>query len=198
MEIKEGNLTFTFDSHIKAIKFDDTNFYRKKFNHLPSGKGVDIIADCRDCLQLIEIKDCTGHEADNVWRTSTNNSRVSSTPGTPTFGEDSFDIEVAKKVTSTLACLYGAWTKQHSSDSAAELSSLWAGAYSNAIPNDKKQLWVILFLEGNFGSSGPVSRSKRVIMKNLQDSISRKLSWLNCRVSVVDSATYHKKLFEVN
>lgn len=198
MEIKEGNLTFNFGEHIRAVKFDDTNFYRKKFNRLPGGKGVDIIADSRDHLQLIEVKNCTGYEADNVWRTSTNNSRVSSDPKDPSFGEDSFDIEVAKKVTATLSCLYGAWTKQQGSDSAKELSELWAGACSAAIPNDKKQLFIILFLEGSFGFPGPESRSKRTIMKNLQDSINSKLSWLNCRVSVVDSATYPKKLFEVN
>ena len=197
MEIKEGDLTFIFDENVRAIKFDDTNFYRKKFNHLPGGKGVDIIADSKELLQLIEIKNCTGHEAENVWRTSTNNSRVSSNPNDPTFGEDSFDVEVAKKVSSTIACLYGAWTKQQSSDSANELSVLWNEACKSSIPKDKKQIFVILFLEGNFGLQGPESRSKRIIMKHLQDSISKKLSWLNCRVSVVDSDTYAKKLFEV-
>lgn len=190
MEIKEGSLTFVFAENAKSIKFDDTNFYRKKFNKLPGGKGVDIIVDDKDRLQLIEIKNCIGFETENVWRTSTNNSRANE-------GEDSFDIEVAKKVASTLACLYGAWSKQNSSDSTSELGSIWAGACSKSIPRDEKPIYVILFLEGNFGAPGLEARSKKAIMKNLQDSISNKLSWLNCRVSVVDSTTYPNKLFSL-
>lgn len=190
MDIKEGNLTFVFPAGIDAQKFDDTNFYRKYFNKLPGGKGVDIIANSKEWVQLIEIKNCIGHEAENIRRTSTNNSRMAD-------GEDSFDVEISKKVASTIACLYGAWTKQKGSDSALKLSSIWNGACSTQIPNDKKQILVVLFLEGDFGSAGPESRSKKTIMKNLQDSISNKLSWLNCRVSVVDSTTYPVKLFEV-
>ena len=34
-------------------------------------------------------------------------------------------------------------------------------------------------------------------MKRIQESISQKLSWLNCKVSVVDSDTYNPKLFTV-
>lgn len=190
MEIKEGSLTFCFSEDMTAIKFDDTNFYRKSFNSLPGGKGVDMIADSTDWLQLIEIKNCTGHETENVWRTSANNSKSIN-------GEDSFDNEVAKKVASTIACLYGAWSRQDSSESAKKLSGIWKGACSTQIPKDKKPIMVILFLEGNFGVTGPESRSKRSIMKRLQDSIESKLSWLNCRVSVVDSTTYPHKLFEV-
>lgn len=37
-----------------------------------------------------------------------------------------------------------------------------------------------------------------MIMKRLQDSISDKLSWLNCRVFVVDSATYKRTHFTVS
>lgn len=36
-----------------------------------------------------------------------------------------------------------------------------------------------------------------MIMRELQESIKTKLSWLNCRVSVVDSDTYKKELFKV-
>lgn len=190
MEIKESDLTFTFDDKTNVIKFDDTNFYRKSFNKLPGGKGVDIIADNADCLQLIEIKNCIGHEAENVWRTSTNNGRAPK-------GEDSFDNEVAKKVAATIACLYGAWSRQNSSESAQKLNSIWTGACQTKIPSEKKRIFIVLFLEGYFGTSGPESRSKKTIMKQLQDSIESKLSWLNCRVSVVDSTTYSKKLFDV-
>ena len=62
MEINESNLTFSFADGTTVIKFDNTDFYRKVFNKLPGSKGVDIIADSNDMLQLIEIKNCTGHE----------------------------------------------------------------------------------------------------------------------------------------
>ena len=41
------------------------------------------------------------------------------------------------------------------------------------------------------------TRRKTTIMMELQRSIKKKLSWLNCVVSVVDSATYQNKIFSV-
>ena len=82
MEINESNLTFSFADGTTVIKFDNTDFYRKVFNKLPGSKGVDIIADSNDMLQLIEIKNCTGHESENRWRISIDNSKLSSAPNT--------------------------------------------------------------------------------------------------------------------
>ena len=62
---------------------------------------------------------------------------------------------------------------------------------------DKKKLWVILFLEGEFGVNCPTSRRKTMIMKRLRESIEKKLGWLNCKVLVVDSDTYKAKFFKV-
>lgn len=62
------------------------------------------------------------------------------------------------------------------------------------IQSGNRPLLVILFLEGNFGCE---SRRKSMIMKELQSSIRKKLIWLNCLVSVVDSNTYCSKLFKV-
>ena len=42
MVLTEGELQFTFPGE-KAIKFDDTEFYRKRFNKLSGAKGVDFI-----------------------------------------------------------------------------------------------------------------------------------------------------------
>ena len=50
------------------------------------------------------------------------------------------------------------------------------------------------FLEGNFYFE---TRSKKMIMERLQTSIRKKLSWLNCSVSVTDSSTYKKKFFTI-
>lgn len=36
-----------------------------------------------------------------------------------------------------------------------------------------------------------------MIMNELQKSIKRKLKWINCRVSVVDSDTYNSKIFKI-
>lgn len=36
-----------------------------------------------------------------------------------------------------------------------------------------------------------------MIMKSIRDSIAKKLDWLNCIVSVVDSDTYNRNLFKI-
>ena len=57
-----------------------------------------------------------------------------------------------------------------------------------------KKKYVILFLEGDFGSK---SYSKKMIMQSLQDSMKRKLRWFDCRVSVVDSDSYDPRIFQI-
>lgn len=198
-EIRESNLKFTFSEQMTVIKFDDAKFYREAYNKLPGGKGVDIIVDSDEMLQLIEIKNCSGREVENRWRIHTNNSKVSSAPaGLNVEDRDSLDIEVAKKVASTIACLYGAWSKAPQSDAAQELADLWCGAYVEQVQTSEKPILIVLFLEGDFDNSKSKTRSKKMIMQRLQDSIRVKLSWLNCRVSVVDSATYNPKYFSVS
>lgn len=199
MNIEESNLTFTFPEWMIVTKFDDTKFYRESYNKQPHGKGVDIIADSDVMLQLIEVKNCTGYEAENAWRTSVNSSKLASAPtGLDVEDRDSLDIELAKKVASTIACLYGAWTKAQQSTSAQELSAFWEKACSDKIPISRKTILVILFLEGNFDNPKSKTRSKKMIMKRLEESANAKLSWLNCRVSVVDSTTYNAKCFTVS
>lgn len=36
-----------------------------------------------------------------------------------------------------------------------------------------------------------------MIMSDLQKSMDKKMKWLNCKVSVVDSDTYNRKIFEL-
>lgn len=195
MIIEESNLKFCFFDEVSAIKFDDTDYYRKKFNNLPSGKGVDILVDSENIFQFIEIKNCTGHERENLWRTSVNNSKISSAPETLEIGDrDSLDIEVAKKVASTISCLFGSWTKSESVENSLELLKFYGGMNDKKICKDKKRIWVILFLEGNFNFR---TRSKKMIMERIQDSIKKKLSWLNCKVMVVDSDTYKERFFKI-
>ena len=70
MVIEESDLKFNFKPQVCAVKFDDSEFYRKEFNKLSSAKGVDILADSREVFQFIEVKNCSGHETENLWRTS--------------------------------------------------------------------------------------------------------------------------------
>lgn len=194
MEIEESNLIFEFNNETQAIKFDDTKSYRQFCNKMPSSKGVDILADSKEMIQFIEIKNCTGHENENMWRTSINNSKLSAAPRDLDVDDrDSLDIEVTKKVASTISCLLGAWRKSEKSEKTAEIAGFWKGVSDSKIVMDKKQLLVVLFLEGDFVTNAPKSRSKKAIMKRLQESMNVKLSWLNCKVMVVDSDTYKER-----
>lgn len=196
--IEESGLRFVFGEEVRAIKFDEDPFYRRVFNKLPGAKGVDILADSKEILQFIEIKNCLGHERENMWRTSVNNRRIESAPRDIDIeSRESLDIEVAKKVASTLTCLYGAWTKSRHSENAENLLYYWENIIDRRLAEDKKRFLVVLFLEGDFYSEGPDSRSKKAMMKRLQESISAKLAWLNCQVTVVDSNTYKERYFKV-
>ena len=58
--ITEKRLTFEFPDNFDVIKYDDTQFYRKKFIKISDGvKAVDIIAVDHSTTYLIEIKDFT-------------------------------------------------------------------------------------------------------------------------------------------
>lgn len=198
MVIEESNLAFKFSEDWQVIKFDDTDFYRDRFNKLPGAKGVDIISNSKEVIQFIEVKNCTGHEAENMWRTSVNNSKIESAPRElDVENRDSFDIEVAKKVSSTIACLFGAWTESRRTEKAQFLADYWKGLTDTDILRDRKKIIVVLFLEGEFFENGPKSRTKRMMMNRIRESISTKLEWLNCKVFVVDSSTYNRALFEI-
>lgn len=199
MVIEESDLKFEFNEDYQVVKFDDTDFYRREFNKLPAAKGVDIIANSKEVLQFIEVKNCVGHESENLWRTSVNNSKIESAPRELKVEDrDSLDIEVAKKIASSLSCLAGAWTKAEHMDKAEELVGIWKGLNDTKIPTDRKKIVVVLFLEGDFCSWGPKSRNKKMMMQRIQESLNAKLSWLNCRVQVVDSNTYKPVYFKVS
>lgn len=194
MEIKEGSLLFTFPGE-SAIKFDETKFYRKKFNILPGSKGVDFVCDTKDFLLFLEVKDCLGQEADNNWRIAVNNAKVSTAPSSvDTENRESLDYEVSHKVAMTLCCLLGAQTFGDRCESAPELIRYVKAVEGKRIVNLEKKLLVVLFLEGDFCSD---ARSKEMNMSSIQASIEKKLRWLNCSVSVVDSNTYREKFFQV-
>ena len=77
----------------------------------------------------------------------------------------------------------------------AYVEKLESGMQVIIIPKQHtKKKYVILFLEGDFGTK---TRTKKMIMKELQDSMNKKLRWIDCRVSVVDSDTYDPRIFQI-
>ena len=196
MEIREeSGLKFGFPDENIVIKFDDTKYYRDLFNALPGSKGVDFISVGKDAISFIEVKNCLGDEGNCRWRVFPNNQKLETTSTTvDTEGRESLDIEVSQKVAMTLAALAGARSFGDRKSSLDELKEIITTVFSRAFADDKKPKYVILFLEGNFGSH---TRSKKMIMENLQKSMNTKMRWLNCRVSVVDSDTYNKNIFQI-
>lgn len=172
----ESKLDFTFSG--QAIKFDDTMFYDKFSSYLPNGKGVDFLSMNSDAFIMLEVKNCSGFEQENVWRTRSNFINE--------MGEESFDIEIAKKVAGTLACLTGSGVAYTLSE-ADELKPYFQELSSTKYEKGKKLLQIILFLEGDFGCK---TRSKKMIMGRIREKIAEKLKWLNCTVRVVDLKTY--------
>lgn len=200
MVLTEGELRFTFPGE-KAIKFDETDFYRLQFNKLLGAKGVDFICDTDKFLLLLEVKDCSGDEANNRWRIATNDEKVTTTLTTVnTDGRESLDNEVAHKVALTISCLLGAQTYgdvYRPRFKAKELIPYAKALEGEKIVQRNKDIFVVLFLEGEFSSD---TRPKSAIMKRIRDTLETKLDWLNCKVSVEDIDTYRKDehaLFQV-
>ena len=196
MEIREeSRLKFGFPDENIAIKFDDTKYYCGLFNTLPGSKGVDFISVGKDAISFIEVKNCLGDEGNCRWRIFPNNQKRDTTSTTvDTEGRESLDIEVSQKVAMTLAALAGARSFGDRKSSIDELKDIITTVFSEDFADDKMKKYVILFLEGNFGGH---TRSKKMIMENLQRSMNTKMRWFNCRVSVVDSSTYNKDIFQV-
>lgn len=196
MEIREeSGLKFGFPDGNIVIKFDDSKYYRNLFNALPGSKGVDFISVGRDNISFIEVKNCLGDEGNCRWRiTQNNHKRNTTSTKVDVIGRESLDIEVPQKVAMTLAALVGARSFGDRKSSLDELQEIITTVVSEDFADDKKKKYVILFLEGDFGSH---SRPKKTIMLELQRSMNTKMRWLNCRVSVVDSTTYNKKIFQI-
>ena len=196
MEIREeSGLKFGFPDENIAIKFDDTKYYRDLFNALPGSKGVDFISAGKDAISFIEVKNCLGDEGNCRWRIFPNNQKRDTTSTkVDVQGRESLDIEVPQKVAMTLAALAGARSFGDKKSSLDELKEIITTVFSEDSADDTKTKYVILFLEGNFGGH---TRSKKMILENLQRSMNTKMRWLNCKVSVVDSSTYNKDIFQI-
>ena len=172
---EESGLKFGFPEKSIVIKFDDTLFYRDYFNRFPGSKGIDFVSVSPNQIAFIEVKNCRGDEGNCRWRIA-------------------LDIEVTQKVAMTIASIIGAKSFGDKKDCLSEFDKFIQFLSSESFSDDSKKKYVILFLEGDFGSK---TRSKKMIMQSLQDSMNRKLRWFNCRVSVVDSDSYDPKVFQI-
>ena len=62
-EIEVGDLTFLFPEDSEATKYDDWEFYTKKFQKIKDGtKAVDILCVVPDVAWLIEVRDYREHD----------------------------------------------------------------------------------------------------------------------------------------
>ncbi len=170
---EESRLKFAFSDDNKVIKFDDTVYYRKLFNVLPDSKSVDFVSVNDDSVVFIEVKNCTGDEGNNRWRIFPNNlKRDTSHTTVDVEGRDSLDIEVPGKVAMTLAALAGAESFGENKSSLEDLEEIRNGLFFDALADDSRKKYVILVLEGNFGGK---TRSKKMIMSELQRSMNAKM-----------------------
>ncbi len=173
MQIKEDNLTFTFLDQFKVIKFDDQNYYRKTFSkYLQGAKGVDFIAHGKRVFLFLEVKDFSKTETENRYRLKHNYCAYDKNRKKMV---ESLDIEVAKKVKDTLACLFA--SKLH--ESKPQMAEYFEWINKKHL-TAKFQIKVILFLEGKFQNFSTVADV-------LQRSLKKKLKWLNARVRVENS-----------
>lgn len=181
----ESRINFEFAEKFKPIKFDDTGIYEKFKNSISNGKGVDFIAYSEEKVILMEVKNCIGHESENEWRIRLQT--IKKPDGTI---DDCFDLEIAKKVSCTLACLAGAGTldKYSRDDEAKQFSDIL-----DMLTDHHHKLEIVLFLEGDFGSR---TRSKKMIMKSIQTRLKKHFKgWLNCtNCRVIDSSIENNDL----
>lgn len=188
--ITEGQLDIAFTDEYSAVKFDDSSFYRNKFEKFSGAKGVDIIAVRQKQLLFMEIKDCEGNESNNRWRVAPNNKKRDTTATmVDTENRDSVDIEVARKVTMSLAGLVGAMRQKDTDYIRGE----WSGIPEQLDLGKVSKIQVILFLTGDFSTK---SRSEKMVLTELQRSIESKLGWLKCSVLVENMSTQKKKYYE--
>lgn len=163
--IEESSLRFTFDEDTEAVKFDDTDFYRRRFSSFPGAKGIDILAESTEIIQLIEIKNCTGHESENIWRTSVNNSKIESAPR-------GLDMSRRNRVAFGKVWLM---RKYLGTEKSYWSSCFWRGILTLMVPEAEIKIWLCIEFrkasEANW--SGLIARLQLSIPIHIRTNISR-------------------------
>jgi hypothetical protein len=171
MKFKEGNLEFDFDeqawSHV--IKFDEHIDYAKVKNQVPETKGVDFTGILNDSTFVaIEVKDFRGFKTQENHR------------------EEPLEIEVAKKLVGSLATVYAGCR------ASTYNGFLWK-EYNELIQNRENEVHIILWYEADPLDSRQTHLKGR--RNNLKDKLKNKLSWLKCRVWVLNCNNYDSSKF---
>ena len=157
--IPEKNLTFEFPDEWQVIKYDDSNFYRKRFEQMDDVKGLDFLARTDAVLWMIEARDFRGYRIQNKKRMQNNE----------------LTLEVAKKVRDTVAVLYDAHRFENQ-----ELRSFHSFLFGRNDPTAR--LEVILLLEEDRPQSG--HKQFKAVRSNLVKALKQRLRFLSIRVSV--------------
>jgi hypothetical protein len=145
MDIIESGIRFRFPDTSTTIKYDDTRYYREIFMNLPDAKGVDFISFDDRSILFMEVKNCTGHEAENRWRIVKNNAKTKTAAIFPEGDRDSVDIEVAKKIAMILACLCGAHSKPEYQEKSDELKPFFKFFEGKALSRNEKAIKLFYF-----------------------------------------------------
>lgn len=157
-------------------------------------KGVDFLSLYGHRVLMIEVKNCTGYENENRWRTVPRPHRPAVYGAQETssmnFYDGSFDIDVAEKVAKSIDCLFGAFTYGDRKSTTSPAAEYWRKIACKKFSEDQDKLYVILVLEGNFGSA---TKTKKIIMHSLQQALQKELRWLNCTALVMDSASFDNR-----
>lgn len=178
MDIQESRLNFIFPDEANVVKFDDTRFYRERYERFSGAKGVDILASTASTSYIIEVKDCSNTARNqDKWRRS-----YSSVQGMDTLAD-----EIASKVAHTYAALGGVLSYGEQCATASELLPIAKSLNNDHSALCTHRIFVILYLEGDFSCH---TRSNRTIHAELRKKILRKLQWLNCRVDVLNTQTH--------
>lgn len=169
MMLTESGLNFSFRTE-KVTKFDEIDFFMDKYQKLKDSKGVDFIAVDDNTLFLIEVKNFTGHEKEQITkqRLKVRNPDI-----------ESLDVEVALEVRSSLACLIGGKSKGHKT-----ISPYYDTLNKNI--DHYRPIKIILFLEGDVA---PTLRAKAQMFNAIGTSIKRQLAWIDAEVMVESSET---------
>ena len=56
VEICESDMLFRFQPGIRAVKYDDSPFYRGRYQRIPNGKGMDIVASADNAMYFMNTK----------------------------------------------------------------------------------------------------------------------------------------------
>jgi len=168
MELRESNLSFTFDDHSweDVIQYDSTTDYRNIKHAISGTKAVDFIGIFkRDTLSLIEIKNFRRHRIENKTRVK----------------DGELADELAQKVRDTLSGIMGG------ARNSTHMQSTWKKYVRMLL---EKEVHIVCWVEEDRHANTSHTDLKRNKSSSsaLNQVIKSKLSWLTTKVMVANTA----------